>query len=92
MKRCFKKNLWTKLRALLVKDIIDEMKKQMDYEAVGGAIFLGFPKVIVKAHGNAKAKGFGVSIGQAANAVRNNMVEKITKMLAEIDTTVPVQE
>ena len=92
MKKSFKKNLWTKLRALLVKDIIDDMKKQMDYEAVGGAIFLGFPKVIVKAHGNARAKGFGVSIGQAANAVRNNMVEKITKMLSEIDTTVPVKE
>ena len=92
MKRCFKKNLWTKLRALLVKDIIDDMKKSMDYEAVGGAIFLGFPKVIVKAHGNARAKGFGVSIGQAASAVRNDMIGKISKMLETIDTSVPLQE
>lgn len=92
MKRSFKKNLWTKLRALLVKDIINDMKKSMDYEAVGGAVFLGFPKVIVKAHGNARAKGFGVSIGQAASAVRNDMVGKINKMLEKIDTSVPVQE
>ncbi|MBQ8428274.1 MAG: phosphate acyltransferase PlsX [Clostridia bacterium] len=92
MKKSFKKNLWTKLRALLVKDIIDDMKKSMDYEAVGGAVFLGFPKAIVKAHGNARAKGFGVSIGQAAAAVRNDMVGKINKMLESVDTSVPVQE
>ena len=91
MKKTFKKNLWNKLRALLIKDILDDIKKSMDYEAVGGAIFLGFPKVIVKSHGNARAKGFGVSIGQAANAVRNEMVGKITAMLAEIDTSVPLQ-
>ena len=91
MKQSFKKNLWTKLRALLVKDIINDIQKNMDYEACGGAIFLGFPKVIVKAHGNAKAKGFGVSVLQAARAVRGDMIGKITKMLESIDTTVPVQ-
>ena len=92
MKKAFKKNLWSKLRALLVKDIINTVKKSMDYEAVGGATFLGFPKAIVKAHGNSKAKGFAVSISQAANAVRNDMVGKISKMLETIDTSVPLQE
>lgn len=92
MKKAFKKNLWTKLRALLVKDIIDDIKKSMDYEACGGAVFLGFPKAIVKAHGNAKAKGFGVAISQAANAVRGDMVGKISRMLETIDTSVPVAQ
>ncbi len=92
MKKAFKKNLWTKLRALLVKDILDDIKKAMDYEACGGATFLGFPKAIVKAHGNAKAKGFGVAISQAANAVRGDMVGKITRMLETMDTEVPMAQ
>ncbi|MBR2903955.1 MAG: phosphate acyltransferase PlsX [Clostridia bacterium] len=92
MKKSFKKNLWNKLRALLVKDIIDDIKGGMDYEAVGGAIFVGFPKPIVKAHGNSKAKGFSACIMQAVKAVHGDMVGNINKMLETMDTDVPVQE
>jgi glycerol-3-phosphate acyltransferase PlsX len=48
MKREFKRNLWTKLRALLCGDIIKKIRKGLDYEAVGGAMFLGLKKAVVK--------------------------------------------
>ena len=81
MKREFKRNLWTKLRALLCGDIIKKIRGSLDYEAVGGAMFLGLKKAVVKGHGNSKARGFAVCIEQAANAVRGQMVEKIGAIL-----------
>ena len=81
----FKKNLWTKLRALLCGDIIKGIKKGLDYERMGGATFLGLTKTVVKGHGNSKARGFSVCISQAANAVRGNMVEKIKEMIESVD-------
>lgn len=81
MKREFKRNLWTKLRALLCGDIIKKIRGGLDYEAVGGAMFLGLKKAVVKGHGNSKARGFAVCIEQAANAVRGQMVEKIAGIL-----------
>ena len=81
MKREFKRNLWTKLRALLCGDIIKKIRGSLDYEAVGGAMFLGLKKAVVKGHGNSKARGIAVCIAQAANAVRGQMVEKIAGIL-----------
>jgi glycerol-3-phosphate acyltransferase PlsX len=85
MKRSFKKNLWTKLRALLCGDIIKEIKNSLDYEALGGATFLGLTKAVVKGHGNSKARGFSVCIKQAVGAVRGNMVDKIKAMIDSVD-------
>ena len=84
MKREFKRNIFTMLGAAIVSGIIGKIKKTMDYERCGGAMMLGLSKVVVKGHGNSKAKGFAVCIGQAADAVRGNMVGKISDMLEEI--------
>lgn len=82
MKRGFKKNLFAKLRALLVMDVIKSVKKSADYETMGGAVFLGLTKPVIKAHGNSKAFGFSICISQAINAVRGDMVGRIERMLA----------
>ena len=89
MKREFKRNLWTKLRALLCGDIIKKIRKGLDYEAVGGSMFLGLKKAVVKGHGNSRARGFAVCIAQAANAVRGQMVEKIA---ARLEKTMATEE
>ena len=85
LNREFKRNLWTKLRAALSLDIIKKVKKGLDYEGVGGAMFLGLSKAVVKGHGNSKARGFSVCIAQAANAVRGNMTEKIKTMIDKVN-------
>ena len=77
MKKEFKRNPWTMLCAVLSGKILKNIKKGMDYEGCGGAMFLGLSKTVVKGHGNSKAKGFAVCIEQAANAVRGDMVNKI---------------
>jgi glycerol-3-phosphate acyltransferase PlsX len=85
MKKSFKKNLFTKIRALLVKDILGNIKDALNYEKVGGAMFLGLNKAVVKGHGNSKARSFSVCISQAANAVRGDMTGKIKAMIDEVD-------
>ena len=84
MKKEFKRNFFTMLGALIVSGIVGKIKKGLDYEKCGGAMMLGLSKVVVKGHGNSKANGFAVCIGQAADAVRGDMVGKISEMLEEI--------
>lgn len=81
MKREFKRNFFTKLKALLCMGIIKNIKKGLDYEGLGGATFLGLQKPVVKGHGNSKARGFAVCIEQATKAARGNLTEKIQAML-----------
>lgn len=92
MKREFKRNPWTLLCALLSGSVIKRIKKSMDYEACGGAMFLGLSKTVVKGHGNSKAKGFAICIEQAANAVRGNMVEKIKTLVDKTNDAIAAAE
>ncbi|MBQ7879072.1 MAG: phosphate acyltransferase PlsX [Clostridia bacterium] len=85
MKREYKRNLWTKICALFSGGIIKNIRKGLDYEAVGGATFLGLTKAVVKGHGNSKARGFAACIAQAANSVRGNLVDKIKAMIDSVD-------
>ncbi len=85
MKREYKRNLWTLICAALSKGIIKNIRKGLDYEGCGGAMFLGLSKTVVKGHGNSKVKGFTICIQQAANAVRGGMVEKIKTMIDGVD-------
>ena len=79
----YKRNLWTKLRAAFSMDIIKGIKNSLDYKAVGGAMFLGLTKPVVKGHGNTEARSVPVYVQQAANAVRGNMIEKMKTMIDE---------
>ena len=81
LKKEYKRNLWTYFCAALSSGIIKNIRKNLDYEGKGGAMFLGLKKAVVKGHGNSKAYGFSVCIEQAVNAVRGQMVEKITEMI-----------
>ncbi len=85
MTRAFKRNLWTMLCAVLSGGVIKNIKKDMDYEGFGGAMFLGLNKAVVKGHGNSKARGFSICISQAANAVRGDMTGKIKAMIDTVD-------
>ncbi|MBQ7323613.1 MAG: phosphate acyltransferase PlsX [Clostridia bacterium] len=85
LKKGFKKNLWTMICALLSGSVIKGVRDSLDYQKVGGAVFLGLSKVVVKGHGNSKANSFAASIAQAATAVRGNLTEKIKGMVDSVD-------
>lgn len=73
-----------KIGALMLKPALKQVKSKMDYNANGGAVFLGVEKVVVKAHGSAEAKSICVAILQAFNLVKLGIVEEIKKELKEM--------
>ncbi len=81
MKKAFKKNLWTKLGYLHVKDGINEIAETMDYKSTGGAMLLGVNGVVVKAHGSSDAYAFTHALNVAKKLVISHVVENIKKGL-----------
>ncbi|MGM0379988.1 MAG: phosphate acyltransferase PlsX [Bacillota bacterium] len=81
IKDIFKKNIFTKLSALLVKSGLIDMKNKLDYSEFGGAPLLGVKKLVVKAHGSSNAKAFKNAVLYAEKALKNDIVEKIKKNL-----------
>lgn len=77
MKGMFKKNLLTKLAAVLCMDGIRSFKKTMDYRQTGGTALIGLTKPVIKAHGSSDALAMKNAIRQAAEAVQANVAEKI---------------
>lgn len=77
VKDIFKKNLFTKLAALVCMSGINRMKGKLDYRETGGTLLLGITKPVVKAHGSSDARAIFSAIRQAAQAVEANITEDI---------------
>ena len=69
MKDMFKKNILTKLAALLCMDGVKAFKKKMDYRETGGTALIGLNKPVIKAHGSSDALAIRNAIRQAIGAV-----------------------
>lgn len=78
MKAMFKKNLVTKLAALLVSGGIKEFKKLMDASEVGGTALLGISKPVIKAHGSSDARAIRNAIRQAVEFSQSGIIDDIT--------------
>ena len=89
MGKMMKTNLFNgfigKLAGLLLYGKLKNFKKRMSAEEIGGAMIYGLRGVVVKAQGSSKAKGFYSGIRQAATIVRKDVLNKVTKVIEEID-------
>ncbi len=79
IKKMFKKNMVTKLAALLVKDGIKDFKRTMDPREVGGTALLGISKPVIKAHGSSDAYAIRNAIRQAQQFAASGIIEDITE-------------
>ena len=70
-----------KMRYLIARKQINKVREILDYNRLGGAIFLGLKKTIVKAHGSSKADAITATVVQAVDAVAGSTVERIVKLL-----------
>lgn len=77
LKAEFTKNLKRKIGALLLKDAFKDMKKTFKLSEIGGAPFLGVNKLVIKAHGNSKAKNIEIAIKQAMDFIEADLINKI---------------
>jgi glycerol-3-phosphate acyltransferase PlsX len=94
LKKQLKASLSGMIGAMFAKGAIKRMKKDLDFERVGGALLLGLKKVVVKSHGSSKPITITNAIKNAVAIHRNGLVEKVEKMLSEVDfdSLIPAEE
>lgn len=86
-KEIFLKNTLTKLAASIVKSPMKEFKKKLDYTEVGGTMFLGVTKPVIKAHGSSNANAFASAIRQAAQIAGTGIIEDIQDKMWDMKTS-----
>lgn len=84
MKKLFKKNLLTKLAAVLVSGGLKEFKKLLDSREVGGTALLGISKPVIKAHGSSDDYAIQNAIRQAAKVASSGIIEDITENIGHM--------
>ncbi len=87
MSKMFKKNLLSKMAALLVMKDIKAFKKLLDYREIGGTPFLGIRKPVIKAHGSSDALAFRNAVHQAMEAVNSDITAELEQMLSSMKET-----
>lgn len=68
-----------KLGYVLLKPVLRVVKRKLDYNAQGGAVFLGCNKVVVKAHGSSKEASISASIIMAKKLAEAGLPDLIKK-------------
>ncbi|MDE6614281.1 MAG: phosphate acyltransferase PlsX [Clostridia bacterium] len=71
-----------KIGYLLLKPYLKKLKVIMSSDSVGGGVFLGAKKIVVKAHGASNAVAFKNAIRRASEMAQVGLIEKIQKALA----------
>ena len=77
-------SLKTKIGALLIKKAFKTQLKSMDASEHGGAPLIGLNGLVVKTHGNAKAKEVKNSLIQCVTFTKMNINDKIIEALGQI--------
>jgi len=77
LKEMFKKNLLTKLAALLVMPGLNAFKARLDPNKVGGTAFIGISRPVIKAHGGSNAEAIENAVGQAIQVAESGITDAI---------------
>ncbi len=77
LKEAFMKNIFSKIKAVIVSSLITKALLNYDYTKYGGAVLLGIKKPVVKIHGNAKALNYEKAIIQADSILQNKLINII---------------
>lgn len=70
-----------KIGALFLKKTFKKLKKKLDYNNHGGALFLGVNKAVIKAHGSSKRTSIKAAVLQAAHYATFDISDKISELL-----------
>lgn len=84
IKDAFRKNLFTRLAAVVAVFVLRPLVKRMDPSLFNGASLLGLKGIVVKSHGSTTVKGFIKAIEVAIAEVEHNVPEQIAHKLASI--------
>ena len=77
----FKRNLLTKISALIALPVLKRFKKRLDPRRYNGASFLGLNGVVVKSHGGADEFAFIHALETTISESENDVISKIKDQL-----------
>jgi glycerol-3-phosphate acyltransferase PlsX len=90
MREEFSRNPLRKLSALAAMPVLKALRARMDPGRYNGASLLGLRGVVIKSHGSADAFAFRRAVERAADEVRNDVIERITRRMAQLHPVAPV--
>lgn len=79
----FRRNLFTKLAALIALPVVNRFKNRVDHRKYNGATLLGLKGIVVKSHGSADVFSFGFALQRAAEEARSGVLARITERVAQ---------
>jgi glycerol-3-phosphate acyltransferase PlsX len=82
IKQEFKRNLLTKLSALVALPVLQAFRKRVDPRRYNGATFIGLTGTVIKSHGGADVLAYEHAILEAMAEVKNNVPARIGQELA----------
>lgn len=85
----FRRNLLTKLAALVAMPVVKRFKNRVDHRQYNGATLLGLRGIVVKSHGSADAFGFVHALRRAVEESRSGVLARISERVAQQQ---PLQE
>lgn len=85
LRTAFTSSLRSKIGFLVSRPATELLKHHLDPNNHNGAVFLGLNGVIVKSHGSANAKGVANAVEVAARLLEDDITNRITSDLAELD-------
>ncbi|HPP46705.1 MAG TPA: phosphate acyltransferase PlsX [Accumulibacter sp.] len=89
LRKEFRRNLFTKLAALIALPVLKKFKRRVDHRQYNGASLLGLRGIVVKSHGSADALAFTRALQRAADEARNGVLARIGERFAQLN---PLQE
>ena len=81
IKQEFRRNLLTKLAALLVMPVLKAFRRRIDPRRYNGATLLGLRGIVIKSHGGADALAFANAIKVAVLEIREDVPQRISTQL-----------
>jgi phosphate acyltransferase len=81
LKQEFKRNLFTKMLALVAMPVLKAFKHRLDPKRYNGASFLGLRGIVVKSHGGADSYAYKHAILTAVEEARSGVLRRISEQL-----------
>jgi phosphate acyltransferase len=92
IKQEFKRNLLTKLAALVALPVLNRFKARVDHRRYNGAALLGLRGLVFKSHGSADAFAFEQALNRAYDAARHGLLVRVHDKILDALAAVPVPE
>lgn len=85
----YSRSIWRKVGALVSLPALKALKARMDPGRYNGASLLGLRGIVIKSHGSADAFAFGNALERAVEEVRNDVIDRITRRMAQLHPAAP---